>query len=169
MVLFKTIVEITAGPMPHRLSKHCAHRPWVEAIAIRRHPVRAKAHGGFRGTEEHLRRPHVPLLARHCVDQVAITINRPIEVLGKHGRTQDVRYGGTGDSYGSSGAGGGGSGASAPGGLGADSATAAVDRVDPTRKTVSRKRTDRLSRRSLSAAPSPRLRGSPRRLLAPAP
>jgi hypothetical protein len=80
MVLFKTIVEVNAGPVPHRLSQHCADRPWVGAIAIRRHPVRAKAHGGFCGTEEHLRRPHVAPLAQHCVDQVSVPINRPIEV-----------------------------------------------------------------------------------------
>jgi len=72
MVLFKTIVEVNAGPVPHRLSQHCADRPWVGAMAIRRHPVRAKAPGGFRETKERLRHPHVALLAQHCVDQVAV-------------------------------------------------------------------------------------------------
>jgi hypothetical protein len=80
MILFKTIVEVGAGPVPHRPSQYGADRPGVGAMAIRRHPVRAQAHGRFRGTEERLRRPHVALLAQHRVDQVAVPINRPIEV-----------------------------------------------------------------------------------------
>jgi hypothetical protein len=49
-------------------------------MAIRCHPVRAKSHDRFRGPEECLRRSHVAPLAQHRVDQVAVPINRPIEV-----------------------------------------------------------------------------------------
>ena len=49
-------------------------------MAIRRHPGRTNTHGRFRGAKERLRRPHVALLAQHCVDQVAVPIDRSIEV-----------------------------------------------------------------------------------------
>ncbi len=80
MILFKTIVEVGAGPVSHRLSQYGADRSGVGAVAIRRHPIRAKAHGGLGGTEERLRRPHVALLAQHRIDQIAVLIDRPIEI-----------------------------------------------------------------------------------------
>ena len=80
MILFKTIVEVHAGPVPHRPSQHRADRPGIGAMAIRRHPVGAKAHCRPGRAEEGLRCPHVALLAQHRVDQVAVPIDRPVEV-----------------------------------------------------------------------------------------
>jgi hypothetical protein len=80
MILFKTVVEVDAGPVPHRPSQHGADRPRVGAMAIRRYSVRAKARGRFRGAKERLRCSHVALLAQHRADQIAVPINRPIEI-----------------------------------------------------------------------------------------
>jgi hypothetical protein len=70
----------TSQSLSGEATLHGANRPGVGAMAIRSHPVRAKAHGRFRGTEERLHRPHVALLAQHRVGQVAVQINRAIEV-----------------------------------------------------------------------------------------
>jgi hypothetical protein len=37
MILFKVIVEIHAGPVPHGLSQYAAGRPGVGTMAVRRH------------------------------------------------------------------------------------------------------------------------------------
>jgi hypothetical protein len=34
MILFKTIVEVCAGPVPHRPSQHGADRPGIGAMAV---------------------------------------------------------------------------------------------------------------------------------------
>jgi hypothetical protein len=80
MVLFKTIVQVGTGPMPHGLAQHGANRSGVGAVTICRDPVRSKAHGRPRRAEEGLGGLHIAMLARHCVDQVSVPVDRPVEV-----------------------------------------------------------------------------------------
>jgi hypothetical protein len=49
-------------------------------VAVRRPPIRQEAGGRLGGTEESLRRRHVATVTYHRVDQVAVPVNRPIQV-----------------------------------------------------------------------------------------
>jgi hypothetical protein len=56
MVLFKTIVQIGALPVPHGLARHDANRSGVGAMTVCRDPVRSKAPGRPGRAEEGLGR-----------------------------------------------------------------------------------------------------------------
>jgi hypothetical protein len=80
MVLFKTIVQVGTGPMPHGLAQHGANRSGVRAMTICRDPVRSKAHGRLGRAEKGLGRLHIAMLAQHRVDQVSVPVDRPVVV-----------------------------------------------------------------------------------------
>ena len=66
--------------MADRPAQHAADRPRVEAVAALRHLIWPEAHGRLRRAEERLGRLHVARLAEHGVDQVAVPVDRPIQV-----------------------------------------------------------------------------------------
>lgn len=80
MVLFKTIVQVGTGPVPHGLAQHGADCSGVGAMTVCRDPVRSKAHGRPRRAEEGLGRLHITMLAQLRVDQVSVPVDRPVEV-----------------------------------------------------------------------------------------
>jgi hypothetical protein len=53
-------------------SQRGADRAWVGAVPIRGDPVGYHAGGRLGGAEERLGRRHVPVLAEHGVDQIAV-------------------------------------------------------------------------------------------------
>ena len=80
MVLLEPVVQVGAGAVPDGLAQHGSDRPGVGAVTVRRHLLRPEAHGRPRRAEEGLRRLHVAMLAQHGVDQVAVPIDRSIQV-----------------------------------------------------------------------------------------
>ena len=80
MVLFKTIVQVGTGPVPHGLAQHGADCSGVGAMTVCRDPVRSKTHGRPRRAEEGLGRLHITMLAQLRVDQVSVPVDRPVEV-----------------------------------------------------------------------------------------
>jgi hypothetical protein len=66
--------------VPHSFAQDAADRLWIGAMAIRRHPLRTKAHGRPGRAEECLCGPHVAVLAQHGVDQVSVTVDCPVEI-----------------------------------------------------------------------------------------
>jgi hypothetical protein len=42
MILFKAVVQVGAGPVPHRLPQHAADCPEVGAMAVSGHPIWTK-------------------------------------------------------------------------------------------------------------------------------
>jgi hypothetical protein len=80
MVLFQAIIEVFIGSMLY-MATHClAYGSWIGGMPIRRHRVRSMANDGDSLSEKSLGRLHVPRLAQERIHQVAIVINRPIEI-----------------------------------------------------------------------------------------
>ena len=52
VVLFQTIVQVGAGPVPDRPAQHREDRSGIGAMSVRRHPIRPKAHGRPGGAKE---------------------------------------------------------------------------------------------------------------------
>jgi hypothetical protein len=80
MILFKAVVQVGAGPVPHRLPQHAADRPGVGATTVSGHPIRTKTHGRLGRAEEGPSGLHVTVLVEHGVDQVPVSVDRPIKV-----------------------------------------------------------------------------------------
>ena len=80
MIPFEAVVQGSAGPMSDGLAHYSAERPRIGAMSIRRHPLRAVAHGCPGQAEEGLGCLHVPVLAQHGVDQVPVPVDCPIQV-----------------------------------------------------------------------------------------
>ena len=77
VVLLQTVVLVGAGAMRDALAQRRADRPRVGAVPVRGDPVRDPAGDRLRRTEEGLGRRHVPVLAQHGVDQIAIPVDGP--------------------------------------------------------------------------------------------
>src|SRR5687768_16105253 len=80
VVLLQSIVQVAAGPVPHRSAQLGPDRPGVAVVAVRRHPVRRHPGDRLGGAEERLRRRHVAVLAEHHVHQRAGAVDGTIEI-----------------------------------------------------------------------------------------
>ena len=80
MALLETIAQVGAGAVADPLAQHAADRPGVGAMPVRRHPVRPEACGCPGRAEKRLGRLHVQVLSQHGVDQVAVPVDRPVEI-----------------------------------------------------------------------------------------
>src|SRR4051812_9078406 len=80
MILLKPVIFIGAGPMPNMPSQRGADRAWVGAVPVRGDPVGYHAGGRLGGAEERLGRCHVPVLAEHGVDQIAVAVDGTVDI-----------------------------------------------------------------------------------------
>ena len=80
VVLLEAVGQVGARAVPDNLAQYAADRPRVGAMPVRRHLLRSEAHGYPSRAEERLGRLHVAVLAEHGVDQVAVPVDRPIQV-----------------------------------------------------------------------------------------
>jgi len=75
VILLEPVVLVGAGPMLHMPAECGADRTWVGIVPICGDAIRGHAGGGLGRAEERLGSRHVPLLAQHGIDQVAVTID----------------------------------------------------------------------------------------------
>jgi hypothetical protein len=80
VVLLEPVVLVGAGPVHDVAAQRRTDRARVGAVPVRGDAVRDQAGGGLRGAEERLGGRHVPVLAEHGVDQVAMAVDRTIEI-----------------------------------------------------------------------------------------
>ena len=80
MILLEPIVFVRAGPMHNPPAECRADRPRVGAVPVRGDALGGDASGGFGRAEEGLRRGHVAVLAQHGVDEIAVAVDRPVQI-----------------------------------------------------------------------------------------
>jgi hypothetical protein len=80
VILLKAIIQITVGPMPHRLAELHPDRPGIGVVAVCCHSVRGDAGDRLGRAKEGLCRGEVAMFAEHYVDQGAIAIDRAIQI-----------------------------------------------------------------------------------------
>jgi hypothetical protein len=91
MVLLQAIVEVFIGSMMHLIAHCFAHGSWVGGVPICCHPFWCMANDGDSLSEKSLGRLHIARFAQERIHQIAIVINRSIEIapLSMH---FDVRF-----------------------------------------------------------------------------
>src|SRR5215213_3737028 len=80
VVLLQSVVFVGAGPVRDPPAEHGADRPRVGAVPVRGDAVRGDAGDGPRRAEEGPGRRHAAVLAEHGVDEVAVAVDRPIQI-----------------------------------------------------------------------------------------
>ena len=80
VILLDPVVHVAAGAMAHVGAERLPHRTRIGVVPIGGHLLRRLPHRLQRTGEEPLGRVHVPRLAQHGLHQVAIRVDRPIEV-----------------------------------------------------------------------------------------
>src|SRR3984885_13307953 len=80
MVLLKSVVEISAPPLPHMFAKLGSDRSGVGIMAINGAPIRSDAGHRLGRSKEFPGGSKVTMLAQHDVNQGAVAINRPIQI-----------------------------------------------------------------------------------------
>jgi hypothetical protein len=80
MVLLHPIVFAAAAPMLDLLAEHFGDGPWVRVVAIGGDRFRAAPGDGLGTAEEALGRRPVALRAPHRIHQMAIPIDRSIQI-----------------------------------------------------------------------------------------
>jgi hypothetical protein len=75
VILLNAVVEIPARPMPHMFAEHGSDRPRIGVETVSRHPVWRHTGDRLCRSKERPGRSQIPMLAEHCVDQDAITID----------------------------------------------------------------------------------------------
>src|ERR671916_2120983 len=80
VVFLKPVVPVRAGPVHDTPAERRADRPRVGAVPVRGDPVRSNAGDRPCRAEEGLGRRHVAVLAEHRVDEIAVAVDRAIQV-----------------------------------------------------------------------------------------
>ncbi len=80
MILFRPVILICTGPVHDALPERAADRPRVRAVPVGGDLVGRHAGGGRGRAEEGLGRGYVAVLAQHGVDEVAVTVDSPVEI-----------------------------------------------------------------------------------------
>ena len=80
MVLFKSIVQVDARPVTDVAAQCRADRARVRIMPVGCHPVGHKASDRPCRAEEPPSRFHVTGRAQHCVDEIPVAIDRPVQV-----------------------------------------------------------------------------------------
>ena len=80
MVLLKSVVEISARPMPHPFAEFGSGRSGIGIMAIRGDPIRSDASHRLGRSKECPGGSKVTMLAQHDVNQSAVAINRAIQI-----------------------------------------------------------------------------------------
>jgi hypothetical protein len=75
------VIQVAVGPVRHPLSEDVPNGPWIGIMAIRRDPVRRDASYHPRRPKEGLGRCKVPGITEANIPDVAISIDRSVEVL----------------------------------------------------------------------------------------
>src|SRR3954470_24937855 len=77
VVLLQPIVEVAAGPVPHRLAQLGADGARIAVAAVGGGSVRRYTRDGLGGAEERLRRRHVAAVAEQHIDERAGAVDGP--------------------------------------------------------------------------------------------
>src|SRR5919202_227145 len=80
VILLQPVVLVGAGSVRDMPAQRRTDRAWVGTVPVRGDAVRDDAGGRLGGAEERLGRRHVPVLAEHGVDQVAVAVDRTIQI-----------------------------------------------------------------------------------------
>lgn len=80
VILLQPVVLVGAGSMRDMPAQRRADGAWVGTVPVRGDAIRDYAGGRLGGAEECLGRRHVPVLAEHGIDQVAVTVDRTIQI-----------------------------------------------------------------------------------------
>src|SRR5919202_5086398 len=80
VILLQPVVLVGAGSVRDMPAQRRTARTWVGAVPVRGDAVRDYSGGRLGGAEERLGRRHVPVLAEHGVEQVAIAVDRTIQI-----------------------------------------------------------------------------------------
>src|SRR6185295_13453397 len=80
MVLFQMIIQIAVGTMADSLPHHGSDSSGICLMPVGGHLLRKTACGHTGGPKERFRRRAIALLTQPDIDQVAVTINCPVEV-----------------------------------------------------------------------------------------
>src|SRR5919202_2366561 len=80
VILLQSVVLVGAGSVRDMPAQRRTDRAWVGTVPVRGDAVRDYAGGRLGGAEERLGRRHVPVLAEHGVDQVAVAVDRTIQI-----------------------------------------------------------------------------------------
>ena len=80
VILFQAIIEVFVRPMLY-IAAHClTYRSWIGRMSIRCHLLWSMAYHINGLLEKLLSCLHIPLLAQHGIHQIAILIDRPIQI-----------------------------------------------------------------------------------------
>ncbi len=90
MILFDVIVQIVMAAMRHLFPKRLADRSRIRVMTVGRHPFRCLASDLERLPEKARGCVPIALLTQHGVNQIAVAIDGPVEVL-PHAFDCDVR------------------------------------------------------------------------------
>src|SRR5580692_10860781 len=80
MVLLKSVVEISARPMPHMFAEVGSDRSGIGIMAISGDPIRRDASHRLGRSKECPGGSKVTMLAQHDVNQGAVAIDRAIQI-----------------------------------------------------------------------------------------
>jgi len=80
VILLEPIILVGAGPVHDPSAEHRADCPRVGAVPVGGDPIGRDAGDGLRRAEEGLGRGHVAVLAQHGVDEIAVAVDRAIQV-----------------------------------------------------------------------------------------
>lgn len=80
MILLQPIIEIFIRPMCHIISHHLADGTWIGSMTIRRHLIGHRANHSNRLLEKPFGCIRIPLLAQHGINQIAIVVDRPLQI-----------------------------------------------------------------------------------------
>ena len=80
MVLLKSVVDISASPMPHMLAELGSYRSGIGIMAIRGDPIRRDAGHRLGQSKECPGGSKLTMLAVHDVNQGAVAVDRAIQI-----------------------------------------------------------------------------------------
>src|SRR4051812_28503592 len=81
VIPLKPVILICAGPVHHLPAEGRADRPWVGTVPIGGDALGGDASCSPGREEEGLGRGHVALLAQHGVEEIAVAVDRPIQII----------------------------------------------------------------------------------------
>jgi hypothetical protein len=80
VILLQTIIEVLARPMLYLVAHCLTYSPWIRTMPICRDRFWRMANHSNCLLKKSLRCFHIPFLAQHGIDQIAIVVDRSIEI-----------------------------------------------------------------------------------------
>src|SRR5258708_32361393 len=80
MILFQLIIEVFTCAMLHMITHDLVYCSWIGSMPIGCYLLRSRANHSNCLLEKSLSCLHIPLFAQHGIYQIAIVINRPVQI-----------------------------------------------------------------------------------------